>query len=176
MRERGARALRAMGAGAASCAPPADPDAKPAPEVGHSLSHPTRVVLTTDAGDLSITFEPGLAPIAATRFVALAKARFYDGVVVHRVVPGFVVQFGDPDGDGYGGAGTLLRCETSPVPFGPLDVGVALSGRDTGSSQIFVTLARWPHLDGEYARVGRADGDWWRVAEGDVIRAVKVEE
>ena len=52
----------------------------------------------------------------------------------------------------------------------------ALAGRDTGSSQIFVVLARTPHLDGEYAWVGRAEGDWDAVAEGDVIRAVRVEE
>jgi cyclophilin family peptidyl-prolyl cis-trans isomerase len=55
-------------------------------------------------------------------------------------------------------------------------VGVALAGRDTGSSQLFVSLGRLPHLDGEYARVGRAEGDWWRVAEGDVIHSVKVED
>jgi cyclophilin family peptidyl-prolyl cis-trans isomerase len=181
MRDRGARALRALGDVSAVCAPEADADrdagaAAGAPELAHLLGRDTRVVFTTDAGDLAITFEPALAPIAATRFVALAKAHFYDGIVAHRVVPGFVVQFGDPDGDGYGGAGSLLRCETSPVAFGPLDVGVALAGRDTGSSQLFVTLARWPHLEGEYARVGRAEGDWWRVAEGDVIRSVKVEE
>jgi cyclophilin family peptidyl-prolyl cis-trans isomerase len=182
MRERGARALRALGEASPSCTAAdveADGDAGAlpiAPEVAHPLAHDTRVVFTTDAGDLAITFEPALTPVAATRFVSLAKAGFYDGIVAHRVVPGFVVQFGDPDGDGYGGAGTLLRCETSPVAFGPLDVGVALAGRDTGSSQLFVTLARWPHLEGEYARVGRAEGDWWRVAEGDVIRSVKVEE
>jgi cyclophilin family peptidyl-prolyl cis-trans isomerase len=69
-----------------------------------------------------------------------------------------------------------LRCETSPVPFGPLDVGVALAGRDTGSSQLFVTLGRFPHLDGDYARVGRASGDPWAIAEGDAIRDVTVEE
>jgi cyclophilin family peptidyl-prolyl cis-trans isomerase len=181
MRERGARALRSLGESAPACAPEAPgpdggPPSAPAPELAQPLARDTRVVFSTDAGDLAITFEPALTPIAAARFVALAKAHFYDGIVAHRVVPGFVVQFGDPDGDGYGGAGTLLRCETSPVAFDPLDVGVALAGRDTGSSQIFVTLARWPHLEGEYARVGRAEGDWWRVAEGDVIRSVKVEE
>jgi peptidyl-prolyl cis-trans isomerase B (cyclophilin B) len=95
---------------------------------------------------------------------------------VHRVVPGFVVQFGDPDGDGYGGSGTSLRCETSPVPFRALDVGMALAGRDTGSSQIFVTLSRTPHLDGEYTRVGRAEGDWASVAQGDVIAEARVVE
>src|SRR6202020_1561526 len=141
-------------------------------ELGHTLAHDVRVTFSTDAGELAIVFEPALAPIAATRFAALAKGGFYDGIVVHRVVPGFVAQFGDPDGDGYGGAGTLLRCETSTLPFCPLDVGVALAGRDTGSSQLFVTLARFPHLDGEYARVGRAEGDWWSLAEGDVIHSV----
>jgi cyclophilin family peptidyl-prolyl cis-trans isomerase len=123
-----------------------------------------------------VRFDPALAPVAATRFVSLARAGFYTGVVVHRVVPGFVVQFGDRGADGYGGSGDLLRCETSPVPFDALDVGVALAGRDTGSSQIFVTLSRQPHLDGEYAWVGRAEGNWDGVAEGDMVRAVRVEE
>jgi cyclophilin family peptidyl-prolyl cis-trans isomerase len=186
IRDRAAKALRGLADAppptphgpaieAIACSPPADPGPV-APELGRSLARDVRVVFATDAGDLAIVFEPALAPIAATRFVALAKAGFYDGIIVHRVVPGFVAQFGDPDGDGYGGAGTLLRCETSPVPFGPLDVGVALAGRDTGSSQLFVTLARYPHLDGEYARVGRAEGDWWSLAEGDTIRGAKVEE
>jgi cyclophilin family peptidyl-prolyl cis-trans isomerase/HEAT repeat protein len=191
VRERAAKALRGLADPAAaalappgahsapvevtSCVPPADPGS-PAPELGRTLDHDVRVVFSTDAGELAIVFEPALAPIAATRFVALAKAGFYDGIIVHRVVPGFVAQFGDPDGDGYGGAGTLLRCETSPVPFGPLDVGVALAGRDTGSSQLFVSLARYPHLDGDYARVGRAEGDWWGLAEGDAIRSAKVAE
>ena len=90
-------------------------------------------------------------------------------------MPGFVAQFGDPGGDGFGGPGREpLRCETTPRPFEPLSVGVALAGRDTGSSQLFVTLARSAHLDGEYAWVGRAAGDWDAVAEGDVIRKVRV--
>ena len=55
-------------------------------------------------------------------------------------------------------------------------MGIAIAGKDTGSSQLFVTLARVPHLDGEYARVGRAEGDWWAVAEGDAIRSAQVEE
>jgi peptidyl-prolyl cis-trans isomerase B (cyclophilin B) len=54
-------------------------------------------------------------------------------------------------------------------------VGMALAGRDTGSSQIFVTLSRTPHLDGEYTRVGRAEGDWYAVAQGDLIKDARVE-
>jgi cyclophilin family peptidyl-prolyl cis-trans isomerase len=175
VRARAAKALAAAGDKDAACPPPAKPG-EPAEELAHPLAHATRVALDTDAGPLGIRFDPALAPVAATRFVALAKSGFYTGVVVHRVVPGFVVQLGDRGGDGYGGSGEALRCETSPVPFAALDVGVALAGRDTGSSQIYVTLARTPHLDGEYAWVGRADGDWDSVAEGDVIRAVRVEE
>lgn len=176
VRARAAKALAASGDKDARCPAPDPGSASVAAEVGHALSKPTRVVFDTDAGELSIRFDPALAPVAVTRFVALARSGFYTGVAVHRVVPGFVVQFGDRGGDGYGGSGTLLRCEISPVPFEPLDVGVALAGRDTGSSQVFVALAREPHLDGQYARVGKAEGDWDSVAEGDVIGAVRVED
>ena len=95
---------------------------------------------------------------------------------MHRVVPGFVVQLGDPDGDGYGGAPRPpLRCETSPASFEAGAVGIALSGRDTGSSQFFVTLGREPHLDGEYALVGHAGPGWDRLVEGDVVKTVHVQ-
>jgi cyclophilin family peptidyl-prolyl cis-trans isomerase len=159
----------------ASCPAP-DDAVRPAPEVDHAIARPVRVSFDTDAGALAVRFDPGLAPIAATRLVALARSGFYTGIAIHRVVPGFVVQLGDRDGDGYGGSGDSLRCETSPVPFERLDVGVALAGRDTGSSQMFVTLARNPQLDGQYAFVGKAEGDWDAVAEGDIVRAVRVQE
>ncbi len=168
VRERALKALRSLGESIESCKTPADP--KPAAEIGQTIAKDAKVVFKTDAGaELTVFFEPELSPITATRLTALAKSGFFKGIVVHRVVPGFVVQFGDPDGDGYGGSNTSLRCETSPVPFRALDVGMALAGRDTGSSQIFVTLSRTPHLDGEYTRVGRAEGDWSAVAQGDVI-------
>jgi cyclophilin family peptidyl-prolyl cis-trans isomerase len=171
MREHATKALHALGDEKITCAAPASPPV--AKET--NAPHGGKLVLTTDAGTLSITFDADLAPIASTRILDLAKAGFYDNVVVHRVVPAFVVQLGDPQGDGYNGSGTSLRCETSPVPFGPLDVGVALAGRDTGSSQFFVMLGRFPHLDGDYARIGHAEGDWLAVAEGDVVKSVKIE-
>jgi cyclophilin family peptidyl-prolyl cis-trans isomerase len=195
VREHAAKDLRVLGDSSASCPSSGPTDAGADAAVGgpseggtgaspsdgsvvalSSDTRPVKVTFETDAGELSILFEFGLTPVASSRFVALARQGFYKGLLVHRVVPGFVAQFGDPGGDGYGGSGSLLRCETSPVPFGPLDVGVALAGRDTGSSQLFVTLGRYPHLDGEYARVGRAEGDWGAVGEGDVIREVKVED
>jgi cyclophilin family peptidyl-prolyl cis-trans isomerase len=175
VRARAAKALAAAGETQARCpAPDAPPGA--APEVDHPLDRAVRVDLDTEGGTLAVRLDPTYAPVAVTRLLALARAGFYTGLAFHRVVPGFVAQTGDRGGDGYGGSGTLLRCETAPVPFAALDVGVALAGRDTGSSQFFVALARSPHLDGEYAWIGRAEGDWSALAEGDVIRAVRVEE
>ncbi|MDF2695808.1 MAG: Peptidyl-prolyl cis-trans isomerase [Labilithrix sp.] len=175
VRERALKALRTLGAPVTACDAP-DRDVRAAAEIGATLAKPTKVILTTDAGELALVLEPELSPVTATRIASLARSGFYKGIVVHRVVPGFVVQLGDPEGDGYGGSGTSLRCETSPVAFDRLDVGMALAGRDTGSSQIFVTLSRTPHLDGEYTRIGRADGDWASLAQGDVIRDVRIVE
>ncbi|HEY8075826.1 MAG TPA: peptidylprolyl isomerase [Labilithrix sp.] len=175
VREHAQRALRSIGENVAECAQK-EPDAKPAAEIGAVLAAPARVKLKTDTQDLVIVLEPDLAPVTTTRLAALVKSGFYKGIVVHRVVPGFVVQLGDPEGDGYGGSGKPLRCETSPVPFAPLDVGMALAGRDTGSSQFFVTLSRTPHLDGEYTRVGHAEGNWWDVAEGDAVVDAQISE
>ncbi len=175
MRARAAKALAASSEKDARC-PGTGAVEEPAPERMGTPSKAVRIALETDAGALAIQLDPASAPVAVARIAALARSGFYTGITVHRVVAGFVVQLGDRGGDGYGGSGETLRCETAPVPFEPLDVGVALAGRDTGSSQIFVTLARYPHLDGEYPWVGRAVGDWGSVAEGDVVRAVRVED
>ncbi len=137
------------------------------------------IELETDVGKLSLVLDPTFAPIATTRALDLARNGFYDGMIVHRVVAGFVSQFGSPTADGYGGVRGLpsLPCETSPIPYGPLSVGVALAGRDTGSSQLFVTHASTPHLDGEYALIGTANGAWDELVDGDVIqKAVVIEK
>jgi cyclophilin family peptidyl-prolyl cis-trans isomerase len=152
-----------------------EPDYAPPGELAHLLNAPQKLTFETDAGSLVVDLVPSLAPVATTRLADLARAGFFDGVAVHRVVPGFVVQLGDPGGDGYGGAkGPPLRCETTPTPFELGTVGIALGGRDTGSSQFFVTLGRHPHLDGEYAVVGSAGPGWDRVAVGDIVRKVRV--
>jgi cyclophilin family peptidyl-prolyl cis-trans isomerase len=125
---------------------------------------------------MTLLLDATIAPVAVARIVDLARAGYYDNMVVHRVVPGFVTQLGAPFGDGYGGpAGKpSLRCETSPLPFEPLTVGIALSGRDTGSSQLFVMHARHPHLDGQYAWIGRATGPWASFVDGDVVHKASV--
>lgn len=175
VRDRAEKAFALLGIRGMTCAIP-NAHEEPAPEIFKPPRPGGRAIVAfaTEAGELRITLDPTLAPITVERLLTLTEAGFYNGIVVHRVVPGFVVQFGDPQGDGYGGSGSSLRCETSPRPFEPLSVGMALSGRDTGSSQIFVTLSRTPHLDGAYALIGKAEGDWNAVAEGDVIQDARV--
>jgi cyclophilin family peptidyl-prolyl cis-trans isomerase/HEAT repeat protein len=168
-------ALSSMDGKKISCEARGQASYPPAPELDHLLTDPIQLRIESEAGQLTIVLDPTLAPVAATRIADLARKGFYERIAVHRVVAGFVVQFGDPQGDGYGGAGAdPIRCEVSPLHFGQGVVGMALGGADTGASQIFVTLAEAPHLDGHYAVIGRADGPWDSVAEGDVIQHVRV--
>jgi cyclophilin family peptidyl-prolyl cis-trans isomerase len=172
LREHAEKALHLLGEQSRRC-DAATPDK--ATETSTGAAEKTLLTLDTEAGTLSITLDPSFAPIAVGRVVALAQSGFYDGIAVHRVVPGFVAQFGDPLGDGYGGDGKPpLRCETSPLPFLTGGVGIALSGRDTGSSQLFVTLGRYPHLDGQYAWLGQAGSGWDLLTAGDRILHAKV--
>ncbi len=140
-----------------------------------ALAGDFRLEFTTDLGPFIITLQGDKSPFAVTRFVELARAGFYDGMLIHRVVPGFVVQLGDPDGDGFGGPNLPpLRCQVSTEPFDVGSVGVALAGRDTGLSQLFVTLRRAPHLTGEYSLVGQAEPGWDKLTAGDRILKVTV--
>jgi cyclophilin family peptidyl-prolyl cis-trans isomerase len=174
LREHAEKALARLGQRNRRCDTWTGDYAAPA-ELGHLLASEHKLAFDTDAGPLEIALDPSIAPVAATRLADLARSGFFDGVAVHRVVPGFVVQLGDPGGDGYGGAkGPPLRCETAPVTFESGTVGIALGGRDTGSSQFFVMLGRHPHLDGEYAVVGRAGPGWDRLTLGDVVKKVQV--
>lgn len=135
---------------------------------------PVTLVLESDAGPLTLHLDPSAAPASVAEIVRLARSGFYDHVEMHRVVPGFVVQFGDPQGDGYGGSGSLLRHEASDRPFAPLAVGLAHAGFDTASSQLFVTVGPARHLDGDYTWLGTAEGAWQDVVAGDLVRGVKI--
>ncbi len=165
-REHAAKALTLVFGEKKACDAPAE--SPPPAELDHLVTRPVTLALDTDAGALTLVLDPTVAPVTVTRVVDLARAGYYDGLVVHRVVPGFVAQFGAPFGDGFGGpeGKPAIRCETSPLPFVPLAVGVALAGRDTGSSQLFVMLGRYPHLDGLYALVGTAAGPWSGAGRG----------
>ncbi len=175
-REHAASALSLLTGKKTACEPP-ERAPEVAPETGEAPKR-LSLVLETDVGELTIDLDPDLAPVTTLRIADIARSGYYDGNVIHRVDPSFVVQFGAPFPDGYSGPpGKLpLRCETSPKPFEELSVGVALSGRDTGSSQLFVMRARHPHLDGLYPIVGKASGPWHSIAEGDAIKKVRVVE
>jgi cyclophilin family peptidyl-prolyl cis-trans isomerase/HEAT repeat protein len=147
-----------------------------APRTGVSLYTP-RAFLHTKKGKIEIHLDVIEAPLTTASFVALARRGFYDGLTFHRVEPGFVVQGGDPRGDGNGGPGYALRCEITQQPYGRGAVGMALSGKDTGGSQFFVTLSPQPHLDGGYTLFGHVVSGMEvvdRIRPGDVIERVEI--
>ncbi len=123
------------------------------PQPGVPLFTP-RVFLHTRRGVIEIHLNVVEAPLNVASFLDLARRGFYDGLSFHRVVPNFVIQGGDPRGDGNGGPGYTLRCEVGEKPYGRGVVGMALSGKDTGGSQFFITLSPQPHLDGNYTVIG----------------------
>lgn len=111
--------------------------------------------VVTERGTIQIELNTGEAPLETHRLWRLAEDKFYDNLTIHRVVPTFVAQGGDPRGDGWGGPGFALRHEDSLTPYLPGVVGLAHAGPDTAGCQLFVTLTRQPHLDGRYPVVGR---------------------
>ena len=111
-------------------------------------------------------------------FATLAEEGYFDQLNWHRVVPDFVVQTGDPRGDGMGGPGYTIPDEINPVSYDAGVVGMALSGPDTGGSQWFITLSPQPHLDGTYTvfgRVVRGQHILSRLREGDRIERLTIE-
>lgn len=137
-----------------------------------------RVVVMTEKGEFTIDLLPENAPLTVDNFIKVARARYFNGLEVHRVVPNFVMQDGDPRGDGNGGPGWSIRCEINMVPYERGAVGMALSGKDTGGSQWFVTHSPQPHLDGGYTVFGRVNETGMRVVDnivrGDKIVTVKI--
>jgi cyclophilin family peptidyl-prolyl cis-trans isomerase/HEAT repeat protein len=115
----------------------------------------TRVVLETDKGEIEVELFPLEAPVHVANFVQLVDKGHYDGLIFHRVVPNFVIQGGDPRGDGWGDAGYNIADEINPVHFDRGMLGMPKAGKDTGGCQIFITHVPTPHLDGRYTVFGR---------------------
>ena len=120
---------------------------------------------------IDIELDATAAPITCENFLKLVNQGFYNGLTFHRVIPGFMIQGGDPDGTGMGGPGYTIKCETS-APRQRHDRGVlsmAHAGRDTGGSQFFICMNRenTRHLDGVHTCFGQ-------VVEGlDVIDDIR---
>ncbi|MDD2867943.1 peptidylprolyl isomerase [Neomegalonema sp.] len=109
------------------------------------------LVLKLKDGDVLIRLRPDLAPNHVARIKELVAEGFYDGIVFHRVIPGFMAQTGDPTGTGAGGSGRKLRAEFSSEPFRRGTVGMARSASpDSADSQFFICFDDAPHLNRQY--------------------------
>ncbi len=134
------------------------------------------LLLDTERGAVVIALYAADAPMTANAVLELVDRGFFDGTTWHRVVPDFVVQGGDPRGDGWGGPGFALRDEVNRRRYDTGTVGLALSGPDTGGSQLFITLGPQPHLDGTYTVFGEVQEGMEvlrRTTQGDRIRTVR---
>jgi peptidyl-prolyl cis-trans isomerase B (cyclophilin B) len=143
-----------------------------------------RIVIHTAKGDIDATIYPSKAPVTAASFLNLASRRFYDGLTFHRVVPRFVIQGGDPLGNGTGGPGYRFENEIHPS-LSHLNVGVlamANAGPNTNGSQFYVTIdsLRPEHvnmLDGSYSIFGQVTSGLdvtTKIVQGDMIQSIDV--
>jgi HEAT repeat protein/cyclophilin family peptidyl-prolyl cis-trans isomerase len=137
----------------------------------------TQAFIDTDRGTIQIELAVLDAPLMVDNFITLVKKGFFAKLTFHRVVPDFVVQGGDPRGDGEGGPGYTVRDEINQRPYLRGTVGIALDWADTGGSQFFITHSPQPHLDAKYTVIGRViagmdvvDG----IQQNDVIRRIRV--
>ena len=119
-----------------------------------NLPKEAHLIVKTEKGEFDVKLFTQDAPLTALNMYTLARKNFFKGLTFHRVVPDFVAQGGDPRGDGEGGPGYTVRCEVNHRVYARGVVGMALSGKDTGGSQVFVTAAPQPHLDGKYTAFG----------------------
>jgi cyclophilin family peptidyl-prolyl cis-trans isomerase/HEAT repeat protein len=124
--------------------------------------------VSTNRGSFRVRLDLSAAPLTAREVSDLAADGFYDGLEFHRVVPNFVVQGGDPRGDGWGGPGFSLPDEPSLTPFDSWRVGVATSGPQTGGCQLFFTLLPADHLTGHYTNLGEV------VTGREVLTSIRV--
>lgn len=120
------------------------------------------VTFETTAGTMKAELYPEIAPNTVNNFIHLVQSGFYDGTIFHRVIPGFMIQGGDPNGNGMGGPGYSIRGEFTQNGFpnalrhtrGVLSMARTMMPNSAGS-QFFVMVADAPHLDGQYAAFGK---------------------
>jgi len=138
----------------------------------------TQAYIETDRGTIQLELAVLDAPLTVENFVALARKGYFNGLSIHRVVPNFVIQDGDPRGDGEGGPGYTIRDELNERPYLRGTVGMALDPwPDTGGSQWFITHSPQPHLDAKYTVFGRVIAGMEvvdQIQQGDVIRRIRI--
>ena len=129
------------------------------------------LLLETSQGQVEIKMLPELAPKHVARITELASNGFYDGIIFHRVIPGFMAQTGDPDGTGMGGSGQKLEAEFTDYEYREGTVGMARSmNPNSGDSQFFICFEGCGHLTGQYTV-------WGQVERGmDTVRKIAIGE
>ena len=133
--------------------------------------------IDTDKGTIELELAVIDAPLTSANFIALARKGFFSNIAIHRLVPDFVVQGGDPRGDGEGGPGYTIRDELNQLPYLRGTVGMALDWEDTGGSQFFITHSPQPHLDARYTVFGTVVSGMEVVDQlttSDVIQRVRI--
>jgi len=138
----------------------------------------SKAIMETDKGTINLELFDKDAPGTVANFTKLAKSKFYDGVVFHRVIKDFMIQGGDPTGTGRGGPGYQIKCEINAQKHTPGTLSMAHAGKDTGGSQFFITHTSTPHLDGVHTVFGRTkDMDVVNaIKQGDKIKSVTIVE
>ena len=124
--------------------------------------NPEVTITMEDGGVMKLELYPDVAPISVNNFISLVKKGFYDGLTFHRVIPGFMIQGGCPDGNGTGGPGYTIKGEFTMNNVkndlshtrGVLSMARAMDPNSAGS-QFFIMTSTSPHLDGDYAGFGR---------------------
>ena len=154
------------------------------------------VTIQTNQGTIQVELYPDVAPNTVNNFISLVQKGFYNGTIFHRVIPGFMIQGGDPEGTGMGGPGYSIKGEFAANGFAnnlTHTAGVISMARaqnpDSAGSQFFIMVEDAPHLDGQYAAFGKvtqglevaqaivsAPRDWHdRPREDQVMETVTVE-
>jgi len=135
--------------------------------------------IVTEKGTIKFELYEKDAPITTKNFIDLAQKGFYDGLTFHRVIRGFMIQGGDPKGNGRGGPGYTIPDEFSPMlKHTKGAVSMANAGPNTGGSQFFITEAPQPHLDGKHSVFGQViEGQdvVEKIEQGDKMRKVTIE-
>ncbi len=137
------------------------------------------VTMVTSKGTIKLRLFPDVAPQHVNSFVFLSREGFYDGLTFHRYEPGFVIQGGDPVGNGTGGPGYNLPAEFSERPHNPGTLAMARSSNpNSGGSQFYITLANANFLDRQYTVFGEVTDGMdvvQKIRKGDTIQSVTVE-
>ncbi len=139
-------------------------------------------IIHTSKGDITCVLYPEKAPMSVTNFMQLAQGGFYNGLLFHRVVPGFVIQGGDPKGNGTGGPGYTvpaeigLKHEKGALAWARLPDQANPQKRSSGS-QFYIAIEKIPYLDGEYTVFGQTVAGMDvipKIAQGDTIKSIEI--